>query len=152
MKLIEEWRQSWRLWSVRLSALGAILTGLALAAPDFLQSLWNGLPTDLRALLPVSVTHAVPTALFILTIVARIVSQNAPKTGAVISTQVSIANAEGSATNLLTRVAATEAAIRDLTSGFTAVHAAQQPAVSMALTPAGGANPSAEVGDAAPVA
>lgn len=145
MKLIEEWRQSWRLWSVRLSALGAILTGLALAAPDFLQSLWNGLPTDLRALLPVSVTHAVPTALFILTIVARIVSQNAPKTGAVISTQVSIANAEGSVTELLTRVAATEAAIRDLT------HAAE-PAVSIAVVPAGGANPSAEVGDAAPVA
>jgi len=152
VKLIEEWRQSWRLWSVRLSALGAILTGLALAAPDFLQSLWNGLPTDLRALLPASVTHAVPTALFILTIVARIVSQNAPKTGAVISTQASIANAEGTATELLTRVAAAEATIRDLTSGFAVVHAGQQPALSIAVAPAGGVNPSAEAGNAAPVA
>ncbi|WP_288935487.1 hypothetical protein [uncultured Sphingomonas sp.] len=150
MKLIEEWRQSWRLWSVRLSALGAILTGLALAAPDFLQSLWNGLPTDLRALLPVSVTHAVPTALFILTIVARIVSQNAPKSPASDAAQQSVTDAADHLTPLLARVTAVETMIRDVLSGVAEVRAAQQPAV--ALVAAVAASPSAEGGDAAPLA
>lgn len=89
MKLIAEWRQSWRLWSVRVSALGAILTGLALAAPDFLQNLWNGLPSDARALLPASVTHAVPLILFVLTIVSRLVAQGGGTGGTILTDQAS---------------------------------------------------------------
>lgn len=89
MKLIAEWRQSWRLWSVRVSALGAILTGLALAAPDFLQNLWNGLPSDARALLPASVTHAVPLILFVLTIVSRLVAQGGGAGGTGLTEQAS---------------------------------------------------------------
>jgi len=102
VKLIAEWRQSWRLWSVRVSALGAILTGLALAAPDFLQNLWNGLPSDARALLPASVTHAVPLILFVLTIVSRLVAQGGGAGGTVLSDQASTSSGRSAAVDQIT--------------------------------------------------
>lgn len=121
MKLIAEWRQSWRLWSVRVSALGAILTGLALAAPDFLQNLWNGLPSDARALLPASVTHAVPLILFVLTIVSRLVAQGGGAGGTVLTDQASTSSvrrtaldqAMSEAFSLIAQNAATSAAKTD---------------------------------------
>ncbi|MDD1450806.1 glycosyl hydrolase 108 family protein [Sphingomonas sp. H160509] len=75
MKLIDNWRHAWRLWSVRLSAFGALLTALAAAAPDTLLQIWNGLPEDVRSLLPESVAHVIPTLLFVATIVARLIPQ-----------------------------------------------------------------------------
>ena len=75
MKLIDGWRQSWRLWSVRLSALGAFLTGLALAAPDTLMQAWAAMPADVQALLPESLARVVPTLLFVGTLVARLIPQ-----------------------------------------------------------------------------
>lgn len=139
MKLIDGWRQSWRLWSVRLSALGALLTGLALAAPDFLQSLWTGLPADLRALLPASVTHAVPMLIFGLTILARVVAQEVPKatsqaspaaaappaSPAAASVTSSIISAEHAASSLLARINVLEGVITDLGHGLAEFRAAQ---------------------------
>ncbi|MBI0533249.1 DUF7940 domain-containing protein [Sphingomonas sp. TX0522] len=116
MKLIDGWRQSWRLWSVRVSALGAILTGLALAAPDFLQNLWNGLPSDARALLPASVTHAVPPILFVLTLVSRLVAQG---DGASPTSSGSVALDE-----ILNRMLAAERAINDLHADVVTNHGA----------------------------
>lgn len=121
MKLIAEWRQSWRLWSVRVSALGAILTGLALAAPDFLQNLWNGLPSDARALLPASVTHAVPLILFVLTIVSRLVAQGGGAGATVLTDQASTSSGRSTALDqalseaftLIAQNAATSAAKTD---------------------------------------
>lgn len=121
MKLIDGWRQSWRLWSVRVSALGAILTGLALAAPDFLQNLWNGLPSDARALLPASVTHAVPLILFVLTIVSRLVAQGGGTGGMVLTEESSTSlgrstaldQAMGEARTLIAQNAAISAAKTD---------------------------------------
>jgi lysozyme family protein len=77
MKLIDNWRHAWRLWSVRLSAFGALLTALAAAAPDTLLQIWNGLPDDVRGVVPESVAHVIPTLLFVATIVARLIPQRA---------------------------------------------------------------------------
>lgn len=52
MKLITNWRQSWRLWSVRVSALGAMLFAFLLAAPDQALAVWQALPADIQALIP----------------------------------------------------------------------------------------------------
>ena len=52
MKLITDWRQSWRLWSVRLSAIGAAIFAFLLAAPDQVQEIWSALPPDLQAMIP----------------------------------------------------------------------------------------------------
>jgi len=77
MKLIENWRHAWRLWSVRLSALGALLTTFAAAAPDTLLQIWNGLPDDVRAIFPETAVRVIPTLLFVATIVARLIPQKA---------------------------------------------------------------------------
>lgn len=70
--------RAWPLWSVRMSAFGAILTGLAAAAPDTLLQIWNALPDALRGRFPDSIAHAIPTLLFVATIVVRLIPQRPP--------------------------------------------------------------------------
>jgi hypothetical protein len=48
MKLIPDWYLSWRLWSVRLAAIGALLSALIAGAPDALLAAWNALPDEVR--------------------------------------------------------------------------------------------------------
>lgn len=69
------WSRAWSLWSVRVSALGALLTALAVATPDTLLQIWQGLPDNVRALLPESLGRLIPTILFILTAVVRMIPQ-----------------------------------------------------------------------------
>lgn len=69
------WLQAWPLWSVRVSAFGALITALAAAAPDTLLQVWNNLPDEVRSLLPAGLAHIVPTLLFAATIVARLIPQ-----------------------------------------------------------------------------
>lgn len=72
------WLRAWPLWSVRMSALGAILTALAAAAPDTLLQIWNALPAEILVLVPASIGRLVPTLLFALTIVVRLIPQKSP--------------------------------------------------------------------------
>lgn len=81
MKLITGWRQSWRLWSVRLSALGSFLMLVALAAPDMLLASWNTLPPETRSLIPDDIAQAVAAVLFTATFVARLVQQRSASDG-----------------------------------------------------------------------
>ena len=67
--------RAWPLWSVRMSAIGAILTGLAAAAPDTLLQIWNALPDEIRSLVPTSISHVIPTLLFVATIIVRLIPQ-----------------------------------------------------------------------------
>jgi hypothetical protein len=67
--------RAWPLWSVRMSAIGAILTGLAAAAPDTLLQIWNALPDEIRSLVPTSIAHVIPTLLFVATIAVRLMDQ-----------------------------------------------------------------------------
>lgn len=69
------WSRAWPLWSVRMSALGAILTAFAAAAPDTLLQIWSGLPDDVRSLFPGSIARLMPTVLFVATIVVRLIPQ-----------------------------------------------------------------------------
>jgi hypothetical protein len=75
MKLVHNWRQAWRWWSVRVSALGAALSALAIGAPDLILSAWSNLPPDAREALPFRLSMIVPTILFALNILARILKQ-----------------------------------------------------------------------------
>lgn len=52
MKLVENWRNSWRWWSMRLNAMAAVMITYVLAAPDVLLGVLNSLPADLRAVFP----------------------------------------------------------------------------------------------------
>ena len=77
MKLITDWRQSWRLWSVRVSAIGAMLFAFLLAAPDQALAIWQALPADVQALIP----NAKEIGLFlsVAVVVTRLFQQRARK-------------------------------------------------------------------------
>lgn len=44
-RLIDDWNQAWRFWSVRMQALGALLTTLMVMVP--------AMPPEIQALVPV---------------------------------------------------------------------------------------------------
>lgn len=75
MKLLPDWRKARHWWSVRFAALGALVTGLPILAPDALQALWNSAPAEVRQLLPAHIGRAITCALFVAVIVARIIKQ-----------------------------------------------------------------------------
>jgi hypothetical protein len=70
MKLIPNWRDAWRWSSVRLSAAATLVWAWLLANPDALWSFLNGLPPELRELLP----PAAPLGVFLLVTLARILT------------------------------------------------------------------------------
>ena len=70
MKLIDDWRQAWKWYSVHSSLIGLVLTSAAagLAA--------SGAATAWRAYLDDGVVYAIAAGIFLLTIVGRLVSQH----------------------------------------------------------------------------
>jgi len=52
LKLIEEWRSWWRMWSMRLAVLASAAVTGVLAYPDILLSTLNALPPEMRAVFP----------------------------------------------------------------------------------------------------
>jgi hypothetical protein len=81
MKLIPDWRRAWRLASVRVSAIGAVVTAAAAASPDGLLAAWQALPEDVRAILPPQVRTWITPALFAATIIGRVLQQKEPADG-----------------------------------------------------------------------
>jgi hypothetical protein len=74
-RLIDDARLWWRFWSMRLAALGAIVTASAQWFPDAFSTAWNAIPLDMRAYLPAPLLHAIPMILFVAVMVARVVAQ-----------------------------------------------------------------------------
>ncbi len=74
MKLITGWRQSWRWWSVRVSAFGAMIFAFLLAAPDQILAIWQALPADAQALIPNA--KEIGLVLTIAVVIVRNVRQN----------------------------------------------------------------------------
>ena len=77
--LIPNWRRAPRLWSVRVSAIGAAIYTAMLAAPDQALALWLALPPEVQALIP----GAPKLGLLIsaATIVARLIPQKSDADG-----------------------------------------------------------------------
>ena len=48
MKLVDDWKKSWRWATVQASAIGAALSGLAAAYPAVALEVWSSLPQELR--------------------------------------------------------------------------------------------------------
>jgi len=68
-RLVMDWRESWRWWSVRFGAAGAVL----FAASDVLRDAWQYVPPDLRSYLPYA--QYISYALFGLGFVSRFIKQ-----------------------------------------------------------------------------
>lgn len=70
MKLIPEWRQAWKLKTVRWSAFSILLTG----AVDYLNSIWYSLPPEIVNKIPHSSTVSI--VMFMVVMFMRLVKQN----------------------------------------------------------------------------
>ena len=75
MKLIDNWKQSWKMWSVRLSALGASIMGMFLYFPEWTLYLFNAMPKEVRDMLPDNLALFLAMIVFIGTAISRIVKQ-----------------------------------------------------------------------------
>lgn len=75
MKLINNARQWWRLWSVRLNALGLALMGWISFDPVGVLHVWNMMPRAVTQHVPPTVLTGLGAVLFALSIIARLVRQ-----------------------------------------------------------------------------
>lgn len=73
--LLDRGRVLARAYSVQLAAIGAILSALAAIDPVALQSSWQTMPAELRAMIPANVATWISTALFVLVMLVRAVPQ-----------------------------------------------------------------------------
>lgn len=76
LELIEGWEKFYKLWSVRLMAVGTVLAGWFLAAPDAAIQVWLMLPDDMRNALPPDVVKYIPIVILSMGTFARVVKQN----------------------------------------------------------------------------
>lgn len=75
MKLTKDAKVWWKLWSVRLHALGLLITGWLTAVPDAALFAWNAMPADMKAFLPPQYMPFIGMAILVLGILARFVKQ-----------------------------------------------------------------------------
>jgi hypothetical protein len=74
--LIDDWKTAYKLWSVRLSAVGAMLLSAVALFPADALWLWNMMPGEVRSLLPENFAIIAGAIVFALSIAARLVKQN----------------------------------------------------------------------------
>lgn len=83
-KLIEEVRGSLKLLSVNVAAIWALIVGALAADPMIAVTLWNGIPAEIRELLPPWVRYVVAAGSVFGTIyLARVIKQPVTKAGEV---------------------------------------------------------------------
>lgn len=75
MKLIPDWRAAWRFWSVQLGLIGTALAGIFIAFPDAALYAWALLPQDLKSFVPARFMPLIGVAVFVTSLIARIVKQ-----------------------------------------------------------------------------
>jgi hypothetical protein len=67
MKLIDEWKTAYRMFSVQ-----------AMAIAGAIQGVWVTLPDDMKAALPATAVHYLTMALLVFGVIGRLVSQSKP--------------------------------------------------------------------------
>lgn len=75
LHLIEEWRQAWRMWSVRFAAIGTAIMGVLLTYPEIILEVWNTIPADVKYFIPHDVGKYLSLIFFVLIFVSRIIRQ-----------------------------------------------------------------------------
>ena len=75
MKLIEQWRSFWRMWSLRFTALGTALLGWITLSPDIIIAAWANLPDEIKAYIPQQYLMYITIGLFVLGMVSRLIKQ-----------------------------------------------------------------------------
>ncbi len=75
MQLIDNARQWWRLWSIRLNALGLAILSWVQFDPVSALAVWNMLPHEARRVLPPNFLMIVGMVLFALSMLSRVLVQ-----------------------------------------------------------------------------
>ena len=83
LELIEDWRNFWRFWSVRLGIVGSAVTGVLIAFPDVALSAWAMMPADLKSAFPERYMPLIGVGIFVASLIARAIKQTKlePKEG-----------------------------------------------------------------------
>lgn len=76
--LVDDVRDWWRWWSVRLLALALALQTLQVASPDALVAFWQAVPATLRGILPTWLDDLITMLLMLGALIARHWKQPAP--------------------------------------------------------------------------
>ena len=79
MKLINDWKDWWRWWSLRLTALGTMVSGYLIANPDIAVTMWMSMPEDIRSYMPAQYMPAIGLVIVGVGQVARFLKQHQPK-------------------------------------------------------------------------
>ena len=83
LELIEDWRNFWRFWSVRLGIIGSAITGVLIAFPDVALSAWAMMPADLKSAIPERYMPLIGVVILVASLIARAIKQTKlePKEG-----------------------------------------------------------------------
>lgn len=76
VKLINNWKDAWRFWSVRLSALGAAILTMVDLAPGAIASVWTQLPRTITDSLPDDMIKWIGIGLIVASPLARVIRQS----------------------------------------------------------------------------
>lgn len=77
--MVDDVRDWWRWWSVRLLALALAIQTLQLTSPDALMAFWQSVPHSLRSMLPTWLDDLITVVLMLAALVARHWKQPAPR-------------------------------------------------------------------------
>ena len=75
MKLIDDWKKAWRLWSVQLNIITIIILAILNDLPSHIIASWSLLPEEIKSQIDKEVIAYVSMGLVILNILSRLVSQ-----------------------------------------------------------------------------
>ena len=75
MKFIHDARHWWRFWSMRFNALGLAILSWVQFDPVSVLGVWNMMPGEVRAVLPVATVRIIGMVLVALGLLARVVVQ-----------------------------------------------------------------------------
>lgn len=81
MKLIPEWRQCHKFWSIRLQAAGVAILTFVQGFPDAFIHIWAALPSDVTAAFPAGTVKWIGVAVLVCGILARLIRQDAIHAG-----------------------------------------------------------------------
>jgi hypothetical protein len=79
LELIEDWHLFTKFWSVRLAALGSLLTSLFLLWPDSALYIWASMPEEAKAMIPEKAVQFVAVFITAMSMFARVVKQKSLK-------------------------------------------------------------------------
>lgn len=74
-RLVDNAREVWRYWSLRLGAIGTAFVAWFVASPETAIAAWAMLPADLKAFLPPQFVGYFGVTMFALSLLAKFIKQ-----------------------------------------------------------------------------